>query len=105
MGDKLAETVMRLDLRDPANLAFARSLLHVPFPWPSGLADDYRRLTERIASHGTVERTVSSVQDDSQQLSSGPGRSSGDLQADRRAPHARGRERAGGRLRAAAARL
>jgi len=68
MGDKLTETVMRLDLRDPANRAFADSLLHVPWPWGRSLADDYRRLTDRMASHGTIERTVSSVEDDSKQF-------------------------------------
>lgn len=73
MGDKLTETVMRLDLRDPGNRAFAESLLRVPWPWPSSLADDYRRLTERMASHGTVERTTSAVQDDSKAISGGLG--------------------------------
>lgn len=69
MGDQLTETVMRLDLRDPANLTFAESLLHVPWPWPGRLAEDYRRLTERMASHGTVERSVSAVEDASKQVS------------------------------------
>ena len=77
LGDKLTETVMRLDLREPANLAFAESLLGVPFPWPSGLADDYRRLVERMTSHGTVERTVSAVQDDSKQASGAFGKALG----------------------------
>lgn len=65
MGDRLSETVMRLDLRDAENLAFARSLLRVPYPWPGQMRDDFARLLARMASHGTIERIESAVEDDS----------------------------------------
>lgn len=77
MGDRITETVMRLDLRDAANLELARSLLRIPYPWPGRLQEDFGRLLERMASHGTVERTVSSVQDDSGGVSGSLGKFGG----------------------------
>jgi len=49
-GGTLTEVVARLDLTDPANLAAAR---------------DRQAALDRIATHGTVERLVSRVRDDS----------------------------------------
>ncbi|HET6550417.1 MAG TPA: hypothetical protein VFG79_18275 [Solirubrobacter sp.] len=59
-GDRVTETVARLDLRDPETLAAARPLRHSPFPWH---ADRVRAVLRRIDTHGTVERAVSTVDD------------------------------------------
>ena len=53
---------MRLDLRDPENLAVARSLLDASLPEMRGRVEAVLR---RIGTHGIVERTVSEVDDDS----------------------------------------
>lgn len=65
MGGQVEETVGRLDLRDPANLAFARSLIDARLPWPPHLHKQARALGRRIATHGVVERTVMTVEDGS----------------------------------------
>ena len=56
---------MRLDLRDPGNLAVARPLLETRLPWPPTIRDRVDAVLRRIGTHGTVERTVSEVDDDS----------------------------------------
>jgi hypothetical protein len=66
---KLTESVHRLDLRDPANRAVAAPLLSVRLPWGSRERATIAAVARRIRSHGTIERTVSSVQDDTKGLS------------------------------------
>jgi hypothetical protein len=65
---QVVETVARLDLRDPANLAAAESLLARRLPWPPAVARDLRALVLRAASKGVVERAVYDVRDGSEQL-------------------------------------
>jgi hypothetical protein len=62
-GSRLVETVARLDLRDPANAAFAR------LPWPHLVPSQVRALRERLARDGTIERSVYSVSDTSRGVS------------------------------------
>jgi hypothetical protein len=62
-GKELTETVARLDLRDPANLAVARPLLDSPEPWSSVGGAGKQAVMDRIATHGVVERTISAVDD------------------------------------------
>ena len=40
----------RLDLRDPGNLAVARALVDVSWPWPTDLIPNIRAVAARIAS-------------------------------------------------------
>ncbi|MDA0178898.1 hypothetical protein OJ997_01220 [Solirubrobacter phytolaccae] len=63
------ETVARLDLRDPTNAAAARPLLDARLPWGPEERAAFAVAGARIASHGTIERTVSSVSDDSRGIS------------------------------------
>jgi hypothetical protein len=69
LDSRVTETVLRLDLRNPANRAVAGPLLEARMPWGA----QHRAVTEavarRIATHGTIERTVSSVEDDSRGIS------------------------------------
>jgi hypothetical protein len=65
LGNKLTETIARLDLRDPANLAAARPLLEHGLPWPPGDGPRKQAVMRRIVSHGVIERTVSEIDDDS----------------------------------------
>lgn len=65
MGNKVTETVARLDLRDPANLAAARPLLDSSEPWSAAGGAGKQAVMDRIATHGVVERLVSTVDDDS----------------------------------------
>jgi hypothetical protein len=59
LGNHVTETVARLDLRDPSNLALARALIGSP-----GTAAK-RALAERILTHGVVETNEIDVEDDS----------------------------------------
>jgi hypothetical protein len=59
-------THLRLDLRDPGNLAVARSLLATR---PSELRERAEAVFRRIETHGIIERTVSEVSDDSRAAS------------------------------------
>jgi hypothetical protein len=59
-GSRLAESVARLDLRDPVN----RALL----PW-TRLGSDPRGVVDDVISHGTVEHNVYSVNDSSRSVS------------------------------------
>jgi hypothetical protein len=61
---QLTETVGRLDLRDPGNLAAARSLVDAAFPWPPDLVGRVRDVFHRIETNGTIEQTTSAVDDD-----------------------------------------
>jgi hypothetical protein len=65
LGQELTETVGRLDLRDPQNLAAARAVLDAALPWPPDAFTRARALNERIRTHGTFEITRSAVEDDS----------------------------------------
>jgi hypothetical protein len=65
-GGRFTDTLMRLDLRAPENLAVAQSLLAARRP---ELRDRVEAVLRRIKTHGTVERTVSEVTDDSSGLS------------------------------------
>jgi hypothetical protein len=65
LGTKVTETIARLDLRDPANLAAARPLLEHSLPWPPGDGPRKQAVMDRIATHGVIERTVSEIDDDS----------------------------------------
>ena len=62
---QVTEWVGRLDLRDPANRAFAEPLLARRLPWPPGVLADLRAVALRTAQVGTVERAVYAVRDDS----------------------------------------
>jgi hypothetical protein len=64
-ANRVSETVAHLDLTDPANHAIARPFLGTPMPrsFPFGAAR--QALLDRIATHGTVERLTSDVDDDS----------------------------------------
>jgi hypothetical protein len=59
LGNHVTETVARLDLRDPSNLALARALIRSPGPSAK------RALAERILTHGIVETNEIDVEDDS----------------------------------------
>lgn len=67
LDSKVTETVSRLDLRDPANRAVAAPLLAMKLPWVDRAA--IAAVARRIQSHGTIERTVSSVEDDTRGVS------------------------------------
>ncbi len=64
-GTKVTETVARLDLRDPENLAIALPLLESHERWSAVGGAGKQAVLNRIATHGVVERTVTSIQDDS----------------------------------------
>ena len=64
-GNRSVETVMRLDLRDPGNRAVARALLDIEMPWPPAARERIAAVFERIATHGTIERSVFEIDDDS----------------------------------------
>ena len=66
---EVVEIVARLDLREPANRAVAARLLHVRAPWPPSIRDDLRAVIRHTVAVGTVERSVYSVSDDSQDFS------------------------------------
>ena len=68
-GRRVHDTVARLDLRDPRNLAVARQFLMSPATWATAGGLGKRALLDRIATHGILERTVSAVQDRSRGLS------------------------------------
>ena len=60
-GDRVVDTVARLDLRDPRNRAAAESVLLGGVPAPPRLLS----LMRYTVRHGTVERAVYDVRDDS----------------------------------------
>jgi hypothetical protein len=60
---EVVETVGRLDLRDPANLAVAEPLLQRRAPWPPAVAADLRAALLRTARAGVIERSTYAVQD------------------------------------------
>lgn len=62
-GSRIRETIARLDLRVPENLAIARPLVDGPMPRSFGAGA--AAVLERIATHGIVERLVSTIQDGS----------------------------------------
>ncbi len=63
-GRRLTETVLRLDLRDPANRAAAQPLLGLDWPWPRSAKERVAAVLARIRTDGTVETSVSEVADD-----------------------------------------
>ena len=68
MGNRVVDTVERLDLRDPANRAAAGPLIDAREPL-NHLLGVLRTLHARIPEHGTIERTVSALDDDSVSIS------------------------------------
>src|SRR4051794_6516065 len=64
LGNRMTETVARLDLRDPANWEVARPLVE-RLRGPSGAARDVGAALERIRVAGVTERYVSDVRDES----------------------------------------
>ena len=64
-----ADTVARLDLRDPANRAEAAHLLTRGLPWTKNVAADLHRLMLYTVQRGTVERSVYDVSDESETFS------------------------------------
>jgi hypothetical protein len=64
-GNTVTETVARLDLRDPINLAIARPLFESTRRWTAVGGAGKQVVMDRIATHGVVERTVSDIHDDS----------------------------------------
>jgi hypothetical protein len=60
---EVVETVGRLDLRDPANLAIAEPLLAQRMPWPATVASELRGVLLRTAQAGVIERSVYAVED------------------------------------------
>jgi Flp pilus assembly pilin Flp len=64
-GGQVVDTVARLDLRDPANRAAAEHLLTRRLPWPPDVAAEVHRLMLYTVQHGTVERSVYDVRDES----------------------------------------
>lgn len=63
-GNKVTETVARLDLRDPENLEIARPFLASQEPWSAIGGGSKQAVLDRIATHGVVERTVTAIDDD-----------------------------------------
>jgi hypothetical protein len=63
-AEKVEDVAARLDLRDAANLAVARPFLNSPGTWLSG-GVARRAILDRIATHGIVERWVSTSEDHS----------------------------------------
>jgi hypothetical protein len=61
----VVDVAARLDLRDPANMALARPFLESPRTWLTGGGPGKRALLDRIATHGIVERAVSTSEDHS----------------------------------------
>ena len=68
-GKRVAETIARLDLRNPGNLAAARPFLDAPIPWTVPGGSTKQAVLDRIASHGAVERLTSTVEDRSRGVS------------------------------------
>jgi hypothetical protein len=67
-GDRVVETVARLDLRIPSNRAVAARLLRHRAPWPPSVAADLRAAVAQAVRFGTVERSVFAVEDASRSL-------------------------------------
>jgi hypothetical protein len=61
----VVETLARLDLRDPANRAAAAHLITRRPPWPADVVRELRTLMLYTVQHGTVERAVYEVRDES----------------------------------------
>jgi hypothetical protein len=69
-GSRVTDTVARLDLRDPANLESARPFLTSQEPWSSVAGGASKQaVLDRIATHGTIERSVSDIHDDTKGMS------------------------------------
>jgi hypothetical protein len=64
-GHRMTEIVARLDLRNATNREIAGPFLRNPLTWKSAGGVGKQALMNRIATHGTVERAVSEVDDDS----------------------------------------
>ena len=61
----VVDTIARLDLRDEANRAAAAHLITQRLPWPADVVHELRRLMLYTVQHGTVERAVYEVRDES----------------------------------------
>ena len=69
-GNRVSDTVARLDLRDPGNLEAARPFLTSQEPWSSVAGGvNKQAVLDRIAAYGSVERSVSDIHDDSKGMS------------------------------------
>jgi hypothetical protein len=66
---QVVDTVARLDLRDPENLAAVRPLLSVRLPWPPAIASALHEAIARTVAAGTVERSTYAITDRSHDLS------------------------------------
>jgi hypothetical protein len=66
-GD-VVETVARLDLRVPANLAMAERLLRRPLPWGALVAGDLRDVVRHTVINGTVERATFTTTTESRRI-------------------------------------
>ncbi len=64
-GERSTETVMRLDLRNAGNRAVAEPLIDTRWPWPLDLRNRVDDVIRRIGTHGTIERTVLEIVDES----------------------------------------
>jgi hypothetical protein len=62
---RVVDTVARLDLSDAANRAVAERLLSQRLPWPGAVAGEVHQLMLYAVQHGTVERSVYDVRDES----------------------------------------
>jgi hypothetical protein len=67
-GDRLTETVKRLDLRNPGNRFVAEPLLAVPSLRPPDQLENVRRVLRWIETEGTIERAVYDVDDRSKSV-------------------------------------
>jgi hypothetical protein len=64
----VADTVARLDLRDPENRRAAEALLRRPLPWRTAVAHEVRGVMRLAVERGTVERSVYEVRDETGRL-------------------------------------
>lgn len=64
-AERVEDVAARLDLRDPENMGVARPFLTSPGTWVLGGGAGKRAVLDRIATHGIVERSVSTSEDHS----------------------------------------
>jgi hypothetical protein len=67
-GERVTETLERLDLRSPGNRMIAEPFLGVKAPWPQDYSTAVHRALDWIATEGTIERATYRVADDSRSL-------------------------------------
>jgi hypothetical protein len=64
-GERVTETLKRLDLRSPGNRMVAEPFLGLKAPWPRDYAKAVHQALEWIETEGTIERATYRVDDDS----------------------------------------